>query len=222
MPARPAAAPKRLALLGEWPVVYCDGLAGNVWDVARNRGFALVRMPLSEWFWMLWRDELVEDRTYGSHAAAAGMPWESAGHAHESSAVDPNDIPVAELDRRAALLGLLEEKMRAAGARIASEVGECYVPFADDFAELTAAADRLLPRFAGGNARYRIAKQVCESRRSAGVVTCASLYENADTMLRLKEASPDYRAAAPVLHLAFDGTLDASQAEKLSSFLYYV
>ncbi len=220
--AKPTAEPKRLALLGEWPVVYCEGLTGSVWDVARNRGFALVRMPLSEWFWMLWRDELVEDRTYGSHAAAAGMPWESAGHAHESSAVDPNDIPAAELDRRAALLGLLEEKMRAAGARIASEVGECHVPFADDFAELTAAADRLLPRFAGGNARYRIAKQVCESRRSAGVVTCVSLYENADTMLRLKEASPDYHAAAPVLHLAFDGTLDASQAEKLSSFLYYV
>ena len=215
---------KRLALVGEWPIVYCDGLTGGVWDMAGARGYALARMPLSEWFWMLWNDELVEDRTFGSHAAAAGMPWESAGHARASAvpAADPNDIPAAELERRAALLGVLKEKMRVAADRIAAEVGEASVPFATDFDELTAEADRLLPRFAGGNARYRIAKQITESRRSAGVITAASLYENADTMLRLKEGSSAYHVDAPVLHLGFDGTLDSGVGDKLSSFLYYV
>ena len=177
-------------------------------------------MPFSEWFWMLWNDELVEDRTFGSHAAAMGMPWETGGHTHALGAPDPNDIPAAELDRRAALLGVLKEKMAAAAARIAAQAQEGFSPFANDPAELTAQADLLLARFAGGNARYRMAKQVCESRRSAGVITAASLYENADTMLRLKENSLAY--AAPVLHLNFDGTLDASIAEKLSSFLYYL
>ncbi len=215
------AAPRRLFLVGEWPLVFCDDLAGNIWDLARNRGYAVVRMPLSEWFWVLWNDELVEDRTFGSHAAAAGMPWENADHARAAT-LDPNDIPSAELDRRSALLGVLREKMRAAADHIAAEAGEAYVPFAVDFDELTAVADRILPRFAGGNARYRMAKQVCESHRCDGVVTAASLYENADTMLRLKEASPEYRAEAPVLHLAFDGTLDAGIGDKLSSFLYYV
>ena len=213
---------RRLALVGEWPLVFGDGLTGGVWEVARERGFRMVRMPLSEWFWMLWNDELVEDRTFGSHAAAMGMPWETAGHLHVSGEPDPNDIPAAELDRRAALLDGLKEKMAAAAARIAAEAGEGAVPFAACPEELAAQADLLLPRFAGGNARYRIAKQLCESRRSSGVVTAASLYENADTMLRLKEDSPAYKAAAPVLHLNFDGTLDASIAEKLSSFLYYL
>ena len=211
---------RRLALVGEWPLVFCDGLMGGAWDVARKHGFHLVRMPFSEWFWMLWNDELVEDRTFGSHAAAMGMPWETGGHTHALGAPDPNDIPAAELDRRAALLGVLKEKMAAAAARIAAQAQEGFSPFANDPAELTAQADLLLARFAGGNARYRMAKQVCESRRSAGVITAASLYENADTMLRLKENSLAY--AAPVLHLNFDGTLDASIAEKLSSFLYYL
>ena len=213
---------RRLALVGEWPLVFGDGLTGGIWDVARGRGCRVVRMPLSEWFWMLWNDELVEDRTFGSHAAAVGMPWESAAHAHATDAPDPNDIPAAELDRRAALLDVLKAKMSEAARTIAKRVGEDAVPFAADFAELTAAADGLLPRFAGGNARYRIAKQICESRRSAGVVTAASLYENADTMLRLKEDSHAYAAEAPVLHLNFDGTLDVGITEKLSSFLYYV
>ncbi len=215
---------KRLALVGEWPIVYGDGLTGGVWDMAGARGYALARMPLSEWFWMLWNDELVEDRTFGSHAAAAGMPWEKAGHAHASAApgADPNDISAEELERRAALLGTLKEKMRAAADRVATEAGEPFVPFATDFDELTLEADRLLPRFAGGNARYRIAKQITESRRSAGVVTAASLYENVDTMLRLKEGSSAYHASAPVLHLGFDGTLDSGVGDKLLSFLYYV
>ena len=213
---------RRLALVGEWPLVFGDGLTGGIWDTARARGCRVVRMPLSEWFWMLWNDELVEDRTFGSHAAAVGMPWESATHAHAADVPDPNDIPAAELDRRAALLNVLKAKMSEAARTIAAQVGEDAVPFAAEFDELATVADGLLPRFAGGNARYRIAKQICESRRSAGVVTAASLYENADTMLRLKEDSPAYVAEAPVLHLNFDGTLDAGITEKLSSFLYYV
>ncbi|WP_322155382.1 acyl-CoA dehydratase activase [Paratractidigestivibacter sp.] len=214
---------RRLALVGEWPLVYGDGLTGGIWRLARERGCRVVRMPLSEWFWMLWNDELVEDRTYGSHAAAVGMPWESSVHAHDhADAPDPNDIPAAELDRRAALLDALKAKMVVAGKKIGAVVGADANPFAANAAQLTAEADRLLPRFAGGNARYRIAKQITESRRSAGVVTAASLYENADTMIRLKEDSPAYAPAAPVLHLNFDGALDAGIAEKLSSFLYYV
>lgn len=41
-------------------------------------------------------------------------------------------------------------------------------------------------------------------------------------MLRLKEGAKGYRAASPALRLNFDGTLDASIAEKIASFLYYL
>ena len=212
---------KRLALVGEWVPVLDDDICADVWSSVRERGFKLVRMPLSEWFWMLWNDELVEDRTYGSHAAAAGMPWENPAHAH-GNAADPNDVPPAELERRGVLLDLLKIKMAEGAARIAARAGGDAVPFESDPDALTREADRLLPRFAGGNARYRLAKQVCASRRSAGVITASSLYENVDTMLRLKEGAKKYRTASPVLHLNFDGTLDPSTAEKISSFLYYL
>ena len=46
----------------------------------------------------------------------------------------------------------------------------------------------------------------------------ASMYENADIMLRLKGTPTE----APLLHLAFDGALDQGVEDRLRSFLYYV
>lgn len=96
--------------------------------------------------------------------------------------------------------------------------------------ELIAAADAGIPRFRGAGARYRFAKVALERLRSAGVVTVASMYENVDTILRLKADNDEARedierggaASAPVLRLAFDGTLDTSNIEKLRSYLYYI
>ena len=56
------------------------------------------------------------------------------------------------------------------------------------------------------------------------------MYENVDTILRLKADNDEARedierggaASAPVLRLAFDGTLDTSNIEKLRSYLYYI
>ena len=220
-----AGATRRLAVVGEWPLVYDDDLISDVWKHAEAEGCRVVRMPLAEWFWMLWNDELVEDRTYGSHAGAHGMPWETCA-APVSDVPELASVTPEDLDRREKKLAELQDLMRAASVDLEARLGEGASPYAVDFSELTRVADSLLPRFAGGNARYRLAKQVLEARRSAGAITVASLYENADTMLRLKEDSPVYAeamaGAAPVLHLNFDGTLDDSQVEKLSSFLYYI
>ena len=46
------------------------------------------------------------------------------------------------------------------------------------------------------------------------------MYENVDLVLRLREQSLGLEP--PILHLSFDGTLDAAPAEKLRTYLYYL
>ncbi len=51
-----------------------------------------------------------------------------------------------------------------------------------------------------------------------GRVEAASMYENVDMVLRLREQ--ELALSPAILHLNFDGTLDAGSAEKLRTFLY--
>lgn len=53
-----------------------------------------------------------------------------------------------------------------------------------------------------------------------GVVEAASMYENVDMVLRLREQ--ELALSPAIQHLNFDGTLDAGPAEKLRTFLYYL
>lgn len=48
----------------------------------------------------------------------------------------------------------------------------------------------------------------------------ASMYENVDIVLRLREQA--LHLEPPILHLSFDGTLDDAPAEKLRTYLYYL
>ena len=112
------------------------------------------------------------------------------------------------LDRLEAMLG---EVSRALGAAS---------PYEPDQAALRAQADALIGQFRGANARYRYAKAVALHGRCDGVVEAASMYENVDLVLRLREQSLGLEP--PILHLSFDGTLDAAPAEKLRTYLYYL
>lgn len=109
----------------------------------------------------------------------------------------------------------------AAMARVSEALGAAS-PFATSPDELVAFADKGMGLYRGGGGRYRYAKQRQLQDGCTGVVTVASMYENTDTILRLHDEGEAAPAAAPVLHLSFDGTLDASSREILNSFLYYL
>ena len=215
--AGPVASPKRLSLVGEWPWVYADELAGDLWREAEGRGYRLRRMPLSEFFWMLWHDEYRHDVSQGSRLGTAGGV----------NAADPFVGSDGELARRATVLKALRGRMAALSDAIDRVFGEGVSPFEADLDALGAVADVELGPFRGAGARYRVAKAARERLRSNGVVTVASMYENVDTILRLKgdleeSASVGAGGAAPILRLSFDGALDASNLDKLRSYLYYV
>ncbi len=101
--------------------------------------------------------------------------------------------------------------------QVADALGEASA-FSKDRDELRGLATGALGSYAAANGRYRYAKAMQEGRAVDGVIVAASMYENTDIMLRLRNIPTQ----APLLHLAFDGALDQSIEDRLRSFLYYV
>ncbi len=92
--------------------------------------------------------------------------------------------------------------------------------FADDFDGLRKTADDLVGNLHAANARYRAAKTQLAAGKADGVLALASMYENTDIILQLAEGI--HRPPCPVMHLTFDGVLDASIDDKVRSFVYYL
>lgn len=208
--ARGDAAASSIGVVGEWPLVYSDSLSAGVWRELEREGRRLVRMPLAECLLMAWTDEYEVDRSQGSRAGASGMPWEAA--CGEGSGSDPFAVAPGELARRGELL----DRWRSWTYELSGALGEAS-PFSD-LNRLRGEADELAGSLRGGFSRYRAAKLKLLGERCGSVITVSSMYENADTVLRL--AGDD--VSSPVLHLSFDGSLDQGIWERLRSFLYYV
>lgn len=154
----------------------------------------------------------------GSHEHAAAQPQLATEPLEVSAAVEADPLFGAEQrtlpqDQWHAVLERLGGMMQ----QVADALGDMSA-YASDHSQLRQIATDALGQFAGANARYRYAKAVQAGQRADGVVAVASMYENADIMLRLKSVP----CQAPLLHLAFDGALDQSVEERLRSFLYYV
>lgn len=154
----------------------------------------------------------------GSHEHAAAQPQLATEPLEVSAAVEADPLFGAEQrtlpqDQWRAVLERLGGMMQ----QVADALGDMSA-YASDHSQLRQIATDALGQFAGANARYRYAKAVQAGQRADGVVAVASMYENADIMLRLKSVP----CQAPLLHLAFDGALDQSVEERLRSFLYYV
>ena len=154
----------------------------------------------------------------GSHEHAAAQPQLATEPLEVSVAVEADPLFGAEQrtlpqDQWHAVLERLVGMMQ----QVADALGDMSA-YASDHSQLRQIATDALGQFAGANARYRYAKAVQAGQRADGVVAVASMYENADIMLRLKSVP----CQAPLLHLAFDGALDQSVEERLRSFLYYV
>ena len=153
----------------------------------------------------------------GSHNHGARVSL-ATGPLEVSQAVKENPLFGAEqkvlpqeewhalLDRYASWMQQVSDALGGASA---------YSPDRD---ELRSLATEAMGTYAAANGRYRYAKAVQAGRASDGVIVAASMYENTDIMLRLRNIPTQ----APLLHLAFDGALDQSIEDRLRSFLYYV
>lgn len=192
---------KVLALVGEWPCVYDEDMVGGLWQGVEDQGYRVRRMPFAEYLWFLWSDAM---RT--NDARAKGAPVSS---------------PAYPAQKKTDLLNAFARQMKQVHALLGASS-----PYCGDPGRLQTAATASIGALRGGNARYRHAKMLWASRRADGVICAASLYENADAVLRLEssrcEEGSGRRTGAPVLHLSFDGALDGGIQDKLQSFLYYV
>lgn len=267
--ASPAAAERTIGLVGEWPLTHLDELTDRMPERLEAEGYAVRRMPVAEYLWMLWRDGLISDRRgrrddarmlLDGPEAAPGLPGTDVlaaafdgcgGSCGCTDGCDEVGAPCsratieeapdgtaegASADAPAALsatstnpfseepLAQTERVLTAAAAAMArvSEALGTVSPFTASPDELVALADEGMGLYRGGGGRYRYAKQRQLQDGCTGVVTVASMYENTDTILRLHDEGEAAAAAAPVLHLSFDGTLDASSRDLLNSFLYYL
>lgn len=113
---------------------------------------------------------------------------------------------------------MLLERLNGQLAALATALGE-HSPFAGDLAELKKTADAALPRFAGGNGRYRYAKAVSFGERCHAVLSLAPRYENTEMILDMRGLQAVCKA--PFYPLALDGDWDEAAWVRLRSFLYY-
>ena len=110
-------------------------------------------------------------------------------------------------------------RLEAMRIQVVTALGDAS-PYERDLEALRSRAASLIGQFRGANARYRYAKAVALHERCDGVIEAASMYENVDLVLRLREQALGLEP--PILHLSLDGTLDGSPAEKLRTYLYYL
>ena len=85
---------------------------------------------------------------------------------------------------------------------------------------LRVAADEAVGPYRGANGRYRAAKTARPPAGARGTLVLASMYENTDIMLKLREGFSV--PSVPTLHLEFDGALDKAVEDKIRSFVYYL
>ncbi len=108
----------------------------------------------------------------------------------------------------------LAEWMRTIGSRL-----DRRDPYAPDLNRLTRNADRFLPRFAGGNGRYRYAKALQMGESTDAVLTLDPRYENTSIILEMRELAK--HCPSPLYSLSLDHDWTAGDWSKLRSFLYY-
>ena len=92
-------------------------------------------------------------------------------------------------------------------------------PYSNNFMNLIEIADKYLPKFSGGNGRYRYAKAVQMSERVNAVLMLSPRYENTAMILEMREIRQNTKA--PLYDIKLDHDFDESAWSKLKSFLYY-
>lgn len=94
-------------------------------------------------------------------------------------------------------------------------------PFSANMSQMLAYLEDILPQYAGGMGRYRLAK-VLTTKNVDGILMLSSMYENTATitkMLREKHKSED---SVPLLELNFDCNKKSNYREIIETFLNYI
>lgn len=94
-------------------------------------------------------------------------------------------------------------------------------PFSEDIDEMLSTLDHILPKYAGGAGRYRLAKQL-NSQQVDGVLNMYSMYENTATILKMLREKHKKEESLPVLDLSFDCNQKMQYREQLETFLSYL
>ncbi len=97
-----------------------------------------------------------------------------------------------------------------------------HSPFEARFNTLIEDADNSVKYYAGGNGRYRTAKQKTTSNNIDGIISVNSMYENTAIVLSMLQNNFDKELNKPILNLTFDGTNNENDQIKIESFLYYL
>ncbi len=95
-------------------------------------------------------------------------------------------------------------------------------PFTPNIDDLIKKANRTIGYYAGGFARYRQAKALCNSIKIDGIITASSLYENTGISLNILHKGFSTDNSKPVLNLTFDGNSNENNKSKIESFMYYL
>ncbi|MGC6175089.1 acyl-CoA dehydratase activase [Lacrimispora sp. 38-1] len=107
-------------------------------------------------------------------------------------------------------------KFKAWMEKISEAMGE-NSPFARECDHLFEVGNQILPKFAGANGRYRIARTLLKGQYKA-YIEIASMYENTQTILELAGVKREIKTFT----LSFEGSNEAALKERLDSFLFYM
>ncbi len=152
-----ARAAKRIALVGEWPLVYSDELVAGAWGRVEVSGVRVDRMPLSEALCFLWKDAAVN--------LAAPAPGKT--------------ISVDDVQRMNDFAAWAQDVL----SRVSKCLGDAS-SFDADVQGLRRIADDDIHCLIGGFGRYRYAKTKSVLARGGAVISSSSLYENTGIVVR--------------------------------------
>ena len=102
-----------------------------------------------------------------------------------------------------------------------NEILEEASPYSQDIDQMMTSLDEILPQFAGGLGRYRLAKTF-EGNRADGILAVSSMYENTATILKILREKYKKAQQLPVLDLYFDCNKKEDHKEVLDTFLSYL
>lgn len=215
----------RLAIVGEWPLVFSDELTDGIWSHLESEGIRLLRMPFTEYLWLLLHDSVDDDTE--AKAKAESSPEKDKVVAAAEARIKTHCCSEEEncdgcvsatnlFNRKVALLSL-EHAMDC----ISHALGKAST-FALNREALLNSADEELHSFAGGNGRYRVAKAATANsqlkQKITGVVQVASMYENASAVI--DDVQQNHPLPLPLCNLSFDSEVTQNVSDKLEAFLY--
>lgn len=105
--------------------------------------------------------------------------------------------------------------------KMINDILKDYSPYHQDINKMLEDVNKVLPRYAGGAGRYRLAK-VLSHKNVDGIIIVNSMYENTATILKMLREKHRAHESVPVLDLNFDSNKVGNNSKVLETFLSYI